>query len=136
MSIGRGMRRIALIGALAASLLLAGAAEAQHHGERLKDTTVQIHNTTREDLLATAHVRGSITHHLLFPLSYWVIRDVDRDSCVRVGLDNPKKHIKNPCERTSAEVSFACDLPSDFTCVFHAGVEKDVVVTIRQFPRR
>src|SRR5262245_44508554 len=127
------MRRIALIAALATSLLLlAGPARA----EKDRDLTVQLHNTTREDLLATAPTRGDLRHHLLFPLSYWVIRDVDRDSCVRVRLDDPKKPIKNHCERTIVpEVSLACDLPGDFVCIFHPGDVKDLVVSIRHHPR-
>jgi hypothetical protein len=126
------MRRIALLGALATSLLIAGAAQAQHHGEPQKSATVQLHNQTSHELMVVAeHAQGRISHNLMIPHGYVVLQEVKDKSCVRVHLRDVKD-VFDGCLNTPSRIGVACNFPDKFVCVYHQGSdEKDLLVTIR-----
>jgi hypothetical protein len=125
------MRRIALI-SFASLLLIAGVAEAQHGGEPQKSATVQLHNQTNRELMVVAEqAQGPISHNVLFPHGYVVLKDVRDKSCVRVHLRDVKD-VFDHCLNTPSGIGVACNFPDKFDCVYHQGSAKDLVVTIRQ----
>jgi hypothetical protein len=125
------MRRIALI-SFASLLLIAGVAQAQHRGVPQKSATVQLHNQTGHELMVVSeNDQSRISHNLLIPHGYLVLREVKEKSCVRVHLRDVKD-VFDHCMNTPSRIGVACNFPDKFVCVYHQGSdEKDLLVTIQ-----
>ena len=114
------MRRIA-IGAIAALLALPGMAQA------FKTSTMQVHNKTHGELVVGFSTADERDHRTLDPGNF-LLFDVLNGSCIRIHL--PGKSADEPCRETGTPLRLSCDLGHPFSCVFHEGRAKDLVISV------